>query len=575
VEPSRFVVVATMQESEAVSDESPPPLPAQPPPPPRVQYMVESESTELQQETEAECEPFFVDLKTLPVDQVRHLRNVGLLPAENPSAAAAAATVTLDEVTEDVATSRSGNDDYGVHIEVLEEHTDDEMREECNDSDEDGAFRIQLLRGKHSEYLTRALTLPLPPSYVSLDASRPWIIYWTLHSLDMLGSLPDETALVNVVKALDSCWEDSVVYINATEIRNDAVLKDIVEAEATSGKYQGKIPLPAGGFGGNGGQIAHCAPTYAAVLALCIVYSAGVDTSAPSSTMALNLLRSKRQRLCAWYLSLRCDMPLLTALSGTNNTISGERSFMTAYRMHHDGEVDCRATYTMLAVAVLLNINSPLLFSARTADFVASCQTYEGGFGGEPHSEAHGGYTFCAIAALKLLEEKRLSIAPASVSGDLESERRVEIDRAALRAWIARRQMSYEGGFAGRCNKLVDGCYSFWQGGAMAVLDIWSNGSEGEDSRTDGIFDDLCFDREKLQRYILLCAQDVNGGLRDKPSKPRDFYHSCYNLSGLSVTQHCLSNSLGDSVAANAIGETHPVLNIRVERVREIQKAFN
>mmetsp|Transcript_29108 Transcript_29108/g.59069 ORF Transcript_29108/g.59069 Transcript_29108/m.59069 type:complete len:230 (-) Transcript_29108:53-742(-) len=229
----------------------------------------------------------------------------------------------------------------------------------------------------------------------------------------------------------------------------------------------------------------------------------------------------------------------------------------------------------MLAVAVLLNINSPLLFSARTADFVASCQTYEGGFGGEPHSEAHGGYTFCAIAALKLLEEKKLSIASASVSGGFESERRVEIDRAALRAWIARRQMSYEGGFAGRCNKLVDGCYSFWQGGAMAVLDIWSNGSEGEDSRTDGIFDDLCFDREKLQRYILLCAQDVNGGLRDKPSKPRDFYHSCYNLSGLSVTQHCLSNSIGDIDAANAIGETHPVLNIRVERVREIQKAFN
>ena len=40
-----------------------------------------------------------------------------------------------------------------------------------------------------------------------------------------------------------------------------------------------------------------------------------------------------------------------------------------------------------------------------------------------------------------------------------------------------------------------------------------------------------------LQRYILLCAQDVNGGLRDKPSKSRDFYHSCYNLSGLSVSQ--------------------------------------
>jgi hypothetical protein len=33
------------------------------------------------------------------------------------------------------------------------------------------------------------------------------------------------------------------------------------------------------------------------------------------------------------------------------------------------------------------------------------------------------------------------------------------------------------------------------------------------------------FDEYMLQRYILLCAQDVNGGLRDKPSKSRDFYH--------------------------------------------------
>ena len=562
-----------MQFDEAVRDDewTPPPTAASPPPP-RVQYLVESESTELQQETEAECEPFFVNLRTLPPDQKRHLRNVGLLPPAKPdeSAAAAAAAATADTVTlEEVVGNTSGGGssiaaDYGVHIEVLEEHTDDGILREKNDKndlEDDDDYRVQLLRQKHSEYLTRALTRTLAPSYVSLDASRPWIIYWTLHSLDMLDSLPDESTLVNVVKALDSCWEESMVHLEVSEIRNDMVLRDMVaEAEAT-GQCRGKIPIPAGGFGGNAGQIAHCAPSYAAVLALCIVYSAGVDTSAPSSKMALGLLRSKRQRLYAWYLSLRHDIPLLTA-STDANVDSADPSFMTAYRMHHDGEVDCRATYTMLAVAVLLNIDSPLLFSASTADFVASCQTYEGGFGGEPHSEAHGGYTFCAIAALKLLDEKRA----------LESTRRVEIDIEALRGWISRRQMAYEGGFAGRCNKLVDGCYSFWQGGAMAVLDIWMDGGEGGDGSS---VDNLCFDRDKLQRYILLCAQDVNGGLRDKPSKPRDFYHSCYNLSGLSVTQHCLLGSKGDDDRVNTIGETHPVLNIRAERVRGIQKAFS
>ena len=30
-------------------------------------------------------------------------------------------------------------------------------------------------------------------------------------------------------------------------------------------------------------------------------------------------------------------------------------------------------------------------------------QTYEGGLGGEPGNEAHGGYTFCGVAALMLV----------------------------------------------------------------------------------------------------------------------------------------------------------------------------
>ena len=36
--------------------------------------------------------------------------------------------------------------------------------------------------------------------------------------------------------------------------------------------------------------------------------------------------------------------------------------------------------------------------------------------------------------------------------------------------WTANKQMKFEGGFQGRTNKLVDGCYSFWQGGAFPLL---------------------------------------------------------------------------------------------------------
>jgi len=34
-----------------------------------------------------------------------------------------------------------------------------------------------------------------------------------------------------------------------------------------------------------------------------------------------------------------------------------------------------------------------------------SCQTYEGGIGGYPGNEAHGGYTFCALASLEILKK--------------------------------------------------------------------------------------------------------------------------------------------------------------------------
>ena len=35
--------------------------------------------------------------------------------------------------------------------------------------------------------------------------------------------------------------------------------------------------------------------------------------------------------------------------------------------------------------------------------YLLSCQTYEGGFGGEPDNEAHGGYNMCALASLLIL----------------------------------------------------------------------------------------------------------------------------------------------------------------------------
>lgn len=73
--------------------------------------------------------------------------------------------------------------------------------------------------------------------------------------------------------------------------------------------------------------------------------------------------------------------------------------------MHEDGEIDVRGAYCAISCSKLANFSKEdehCLFE-NTVNWIASCQTYEGGIGGAPDLEAHGGYTFCGIAALALL----------------------------------------------------------------------------------------------------------------------------------------------------------------------------
>lgn len=76
------------------------------------------------------------------------------------------------------------------------------------------------------------------------------------------------------------------------------------------------------------------------------------------------------------------------------------------------------------------------------------------------------------------------------------------------------KQMRLEGGFQGRTNKLVDGCYSFWQGGAFPLIHaILSKEKKMYNSNY------WLFNQEALQEYILVCCQHPHGGLLDKPGK--------------------------------------------------------
>jgi protein farnesyltransferase subunit beta len=245
-----------------------------------------------------------------------------------------------------------------------------------------------LLRKKHIKYLSQSINNSLNKWFVSLDASRPWILYWILHSLSLLDKPADLELKSKTIQTLSLCK-----HIN-------------------------------GGFGGGPGQIAHLATTYAAINTIAIIGT--ID--------AYNLIDTEK---------------LYTFLMEMKQTDG-------SFRMHHGGEIDIRGTYCALNVAVLCNIITPELLKNCSA-FIKKCQSYEGGLGPIPFVEAHGGYTFCGLAAMVLMNKVD------------------ELDLGSLTEWVSFRQMGVEGGFQGRTNKLVDGCYSFWQGGAAVLLQIYLN----------------------------------------------------------------------------------------------------
>lgn len=239
------------------------------------------------------------------------------------------------------------------------------------------------------------------------------------------------------------------------------------------------------GFGGGEYQLPHLAASYAAISALLLTEDREIWD------------RIDKNEIKNWLLEMKCN----------------DGSFM----MHKGGESDTRAVYCALCIALLFNILDEEL-TCGVKEWLISCQTYEGGFGGLPGDEAHGGYTYCALAALFIL------LNPDEIINS-------ELDINTLIKWTADRQFSLEGGFSGRTNKLVDGCYSHWVGGTGALLECLINYANNDHDFIPII------DRQKLQNYILCCCQD-KFGLRDKPGCMSDFYHTNYVLCGLSMCQY-------------------------------------
>jgi len=382
-------------------------------------------------------------------------------------------------------------------------------------------------------------------------------------------------------------------------------------ARADAVSFLSSCAHPGGGYGGGPGQAPHLAPTYAAVAALVTLGGGEALSSIDRESLRAFLFAS------------------------VNPPPS------SGFRVCDGGESDVRGAYTALAAASLAGLDAGALArAARLPVFLSACATPSGGLGGAPGNEAHGGYAYCGAAAAALAERAGARFDPPA------------FDRRRLACWAARLQHPSLAGFAGRPNKLVDGCYSFWVGGlwpavvvgggglpspratarlppgtpplpplppvpvggipgpverarraaaaaasaaasaaaaaatggaAGATLDAAAAAADADEwaSLAADVADagaallaspptptpstPTGHDAAALQHWLLACCQSPGGGMRDKPGKAADHYHTCYCLSGLSLAQAATAPAIVGG-AANAVAAIDPLLNVVVER---------
>ncbi|KAL7310513.1 geranylgeranyl transferase type-1 subunit beta [Mucor circinelloides] len=160
-------------------------------------------------------------------------------------------------------------------------------------------------------------------------------------------------------------------------------------------------------------------------------------------------------------------------------------------------ERDVRFIFCACSISYILNDWSGINIE-KTVQHIKQLQSFEYGVAQCPDQEAHGGSTFCGIAALALMDKLDEGI----------------VDREELVKWCLFRQIK---GFQGRPNKLEDVCYGFWVGASLDIL---------------GSFD--LVNHEALREFQSKCQPKMGGFGKDPESYP-DLLHSYMGVAVLSL----------------------------------------
>ena len=82
---------------------------------------------------------------------------------------------------------------------------------------------------------------------------------------------------------------------------------------------------------------------------------------------------------------------------------------------------------------------------------------------------------------------------------------------------------------------------------------------------------------QALQHWLLAACQAPRGGLRDKPGKPPDLYHTCYCLAGLGVAQAAAAGAGGGGVVGgegNRLVAADALLNVTLAALASADAAW-
>ncbi|KAI8350360.1 geranylgeranyltransferase type I beta-subunit-like protein [Choanephora cucurbitarum] len=342
------------------------------------------------------------------------------------------------------------------------------------------AMTKEFNREKHIRYFKSNLSM-LPTPYTQTETNRMTLAFFALGGLSLLGELDNNVSDENKRDWIEWIYAQQVLPTGQDPDPNEAMCG--FRGSSWSGRPfdPHTTTLEFQHY-----DSSHIANTYTALLNLLLL---GDDLS-----------RVNRKAIVRTLSLLQSDDGSIAPTSGSL-------------------ERDARFVFCACAISYILNDWSGLDVE-KSMLWIRRLQSYEHGIAQCPNEEAHGGSTFCGVAALCLMNKTKEGI----------------VDKEGMIQWCLSRQIT---GFQGRPNKLPDACYCFWIGAALKML----GGYE-------------LINHEVMKTFLFDCQPKMGGFGKDPESFP-DLLHSYMGIAALSLSEESSIQPIEPSLNVPASAYQH------------------